>query len=345
MNAETLSFIKRWLTAVSLMIVIMVTIGGITRLTGSGLSITDWKPIMGAIPPLSQQDWSDAFQRYQESPQYLKVNHGMSLSEFKWIFFWEYVHRLWGRLIGLAYALPFFWLLARRRVRGALAGKLAIGLALGGLQGVVGWLMVKSGLVDLPRVSHYRLAIHFNLALFVLIYLLKLRWSLGTERVEVRPEHAGLWRTSKALVALLLLQLLYGAFVAGLKAGWIHNTFPTMSGEWFPSAFWALSPAFLNFLENPTAIQWIHRWVGAALALLALWLWRALRRVKTERAQRVGGMATSHSILTQFLIGVLTVLWAVPVVLGVLHQLMACVVLIAVFYFQHTLTHRVTRAD
>ena len=226
LEKKTAPSVILWLAFLCFLIIMMVGVGGVTRLTGSGLSIVDWKPIMGAIPPLNQAQWMDVFQRYQLSPQFKLINHSMSLSDFKLIFFWEYIHRLLGRGIGIAFLLPWLFFFKTGKVQGKLAGRLLGGFGLGGLQGALGWFMVKSGLVNLPYVSHYRLAAHLALALLVLSYLFWVLLDLlGT--VEGQPKkYSGLSRAFKGFTALVCLQIVYGAFTAGLKAGFGYNTFP-----------------------------------------------------------------------------------------------------------------------
>ncbi len=321
--------VRAWLLFVCSLIVLMVAVGGITRLTGSGLSITDWKPLMGAIPPLSDADWAEVFGRYKASPQGQTLNAGMSLSEFKYIFFWEYIHRLLGRVIGLAFFFPWLWFVVRGQVRGALAKKLFVAFVLGGLQGVLGWFMVMSGLVDRPYVSHLRLAAHLLLALLVLCYLF---WILlehgGIRRAQAVPPA---WRRAiGAMTALLVLQIAYGAFVAGLKAGYAYPTFPKMHGAWLPAEAWMHEPAWLNLFEAPAMVQFIHRWIGAALLIAwpALYLRAKGQALLTELAAPLGWV--SILVFVQFLLGVATVLGHVPITVAVAHQLFACFLLLAV---------------
>lgn len=322
-----------WLGALCAMIVAMVVVGGITRLTGSGLSIVEWRPVTGALPPLHEADWQEAFAAYQRSPQYRLVNAGMSLEAFKAIFFWEYVHRLLGRVIGVVFLLPWLVFVAKRVLSRALSMRLAFGFVLGGLQGALGWFMVASGLVDEPRVSHLRLAAHLSLALFVLAYLL---WTLldvrrgQGRRPAKRPVRAMLG----ALAVLTATQIVYGAFTAGLHAGIGYNTFPKMLGVWFPAEALAFAPAWRNLVMNPVMVQLAHRTLGETLALAALALPLLVRRepIAVQRACFVVAVA----VALQLALGIATLLLVVPIGLAVVHQLGACLVWMAVVVANHT---------
>lgn len=325
-----------WLGGLCVMVVGMVVIGGITRLTGSGLSIVEWKPIMGAIPPLSERDWMEAFARYRTSPQYRLINAGMTLPDFKAIFFWEYIHRLLGRLIGVAFVVPWLYFLIRGTIDRKLAWRLTGGFILGGLQGALGWFMVKSGLVDQPSVSHLRLAAHLVLALLVLGYLLWMLLDLISP--APRPEQPGLRIAYRCLAALVILQIIYGAFTAGLKAGSGFNTFPTMNGEWVPSGLAGLVPAWTNMFNNRTTIQFIHRSFAWLLLASTLGLWLLSRMISLRRVQRRSIDLLSGLVTAQFALGVMTLLLFVPVSLAVLHQLVACLVFMSVVAVNHSLS-------
>ena len=312
-----------WLALVCGLIYLMVIVGGVTRLTQSGLSMVDWQPIAGALPPLSQAAWQEEFAAYQRYPEYQKLNQGMSLDEFKTIFYWEYGHRLLGRVIGLAFFLPFVALLLAGKIQRQWRPRLWLALALGGLQGLMGWYMVKSGLVDEPRVSHYRLAAHLLLALFILLYLAWL--ILDIRQTQKWPAPAWLRTTTWLFAALLCLQTLMGAFTAGLDAGHGFNTYPLMHGEFLASAATTMQPWIVNLVENGVMVQFIHRWLGAAVLLLALGLalacWR--RGALAWPAGLLAGLT-----LVQFLLGVLTLALRVPVALGSLHQAVATLLLL-----------------
>ena len=328
--------IERWLLAVACLVFLMVVVGGITRLTESGLSIVRWQPLSGALPPLGDEAWQQAFAQYKASPQYLQVNSGMTLADFKAIYFWEFVHRLLARLIGLAFALPllFFWW--KRAIPRGYGWKLAGILALGGLQGVIGWWMVASGLVDRPEVSHIRLAIHLLTALLIFAAML---WVAGDMRSLARhPEApparmplAGIWTLS-----ILFLQFMFGAYVAGLDAGRQFNTWPLMQGELYPRGYEWMEPALRNFVDNPITVQFVHRWLAWLVALLAVWLavkaW--LKGFRIEAAM-VGG-----AVALQLNLGILTLLSGAQIDIAVAHQGMAVLLLGAVISAAHALGTR-----
>lgn len=323
MNPNSSAPLRRWLLLCCAMIFIMAIIGAVTRLTESGLSITEWAPVTGAVPPLNEADWQQAFAAYQRIPQYQTLNQGMSLAEFKYIYFWEWLHRLWGRLIGLVYALPFFWFLWRKQVPKNLHAKLWLGLALGAAQGALGWYMVQSGLSKLVYVSPYRLAAHLALALIIYAYLLWLALDLGGEKAGTNKTSRHGWLS----LACLSLTIIWGAFVAGHKAGWAYNTFPLMDGAVLPPEAWNLQPLWHNFFANTAMVQFSHRWlaIGTALIILA-WVWRLWRAWQPRRlVWGLGGMT-----ILQVLLGITTLLMGVPVWLGALHQAGAILLLTAV---------------
>lgn len=324
-----------WLASVCALIVLMVVVGGITRLTGSGLSITDWKPIMGAIPPLNAADWGDAFRKYQEIPQFKLENAGMTLSRFKFIFFWEYTHRLLGRLVGVAFLLPWLWFLRKGAFDRRLAVRLGVGFVLGGLQGALGWFMVMSGLVDRVSVSQYRLAAHLALALLVLGYLFWILLDLRTGPSAERTEAPRLRGPLLAVTALLSLQILYGALVAGLKAGFGYNTFPTMNGHWFPEGFFQYEPAWLNLFESRAGVQFVHRMLAWSLALSIVGIWIFARKLALNARQARAMNALLAMVGAQFLLGVLTVVLVVPLPLAAAHQLGACFLLLFALRANH----------
>ncbi len=314
-----------WLYIVAALVFAMVLLGGATRLTQSGLSMVDWRPLMGAIPPLGEAAWQDLFRQYQSYPEYRAINRGMSLAEFKTIFWFEYAHRLLGRGIALVFFLPFAWNLARRRLERPLALRLLGVLLLGGVQGLVGWWMVKSGLVEDPEVSQYRLATHLSLALVIYLCILWLALGLGDvgarERAPPRPWFA-------LLVGLaVLVQAVSGALVAGLDAGLLHNTFPTMTGAWVPDELFDLQPWWLNHFENATTVQFNHR-VGAmaVVLLVGALVWRCRR---AGRAARRAANWLLAAVLLQFVLGVVALVHMVPTSLGVAHQAGALLLLTA----------------
>lgn len=329
-----------WLATVCLLILAIVTIGGVTRLTRSGLSIVEWRPVSGMIPPLSLADWEEAFAKYRQFPEYQLLRQGMTLAEFKFIFLWEYFHRLVARLIGVVFVVPWLYFVIRGQMKRPLAMKLFFGFILGGLQGLLGWYMVKSGLVKNPHVSHYRLAAHLSLALGVLCYLFWILLGLraGARRSETRTKtDPRLRRFAIGLVFLVCGQILYGAFTAGLKAGFGFNTFPLMQGEWLPAAATSLQPYYLNFLENPWGVQFMHRVLAWTIAFCvpAFWFYARPRLVSPEQRRALDTLLAVTGI--QFALGVVTLLFGVPVALGAIHQLGACILLLAAVYLNHAL--------
>ncbi len=317
--------VQLWLNAVFLMILAMAMIGATTRLTESGLSIVEWAPIQGALPPLGEAAWLAEFEKYKQSPQYQLVNAGMSLADFQRIYFWEYVHRLFGRLIGVVVLLPWAWFVARRRIRGAFAVKTFLMLVLGGLQGLLGWYMVKSGLVDVPRVSHLRLAAHLLLAFGVGLYVLWLRLSL-----EPSPPGSALLSTRGRLalvgfLGLLLVQCAWGAFMAGTRAGLFASTFPDVHGHYLPQAF-AQGDLLTAILFQPGPIHATHRllaWACLLVALpLGLWL---LRRGPPQ--VRWPAFTMLGLTLAQITLGAITVMSRVAIPVAVAHQGLALLLL------------------
>lgn len=316
-----------WLLSVCGLVFFMVIVGGITRLTDSGLSMVDWRPLMGAIPPLTEQQWLEVFEQYQQYPEYKLVNEGMSLSEFKFIFFWEYFHRLTGRLIGLVFFIPYVFFLVKGNLTRSFKIKLFIALVLGGLQGFMGWYMVKSGLVDRPDVSHYRLSAHLSLAFIIIGYIFWLIFDLVRPLVKL-PYHKSLHYSLIGFLGLISLQIVYGAFVAGLDAGIGYNTFPTMNGSWIPKSVFFLSPSWLNFFENNATVQFMHRTFGWLILCFSGYLWLKLRKLSLAVVQRKAIQAMLGMVLVQFLLGVFTLILVVPISLGSLHQVGACILLI-----------------
>lgn len=324
--------IANWLFAVAALVFLMIVVGGITRLTESGLSIVRWEPVTGAVPPLSQAGWEAEFEAYKASPQYRQINRGMSLAEFKNIYFWEYVHRLLGRIIGIAFAVPLLWFAAKRAIPKGYGGKLAGLLALGGLQGAIGWWMVASGLVDEPSVSHIRLAVHLLTALAIFGALIWVALDLfglaGRDAAPARVPTVGIWA-----ISVLFVQMLFGAYVAGLDAGYAFNTWPKMGEEWFPSAAPMMEPFLRNFVDNPIVVQFVHRWLAFAVAIAAgLLAWKAARRGHDLAAQAVG-----WAVAIQILLGILTILSGVELWIGVAHQGMAALLLGAIVWASHRL--------
>ncbi len=318
--------IAGWLLVVAFLVFCMVVLGGVTRLTNSGLSMVEWKPVTGWLPPLSEQAWQDEFAKYKAFPEYQKINKGMSLSEFKGIFVFEYSHRVLGRVIGLAFVIPFIVLFLLRQIPLSLTPRLVGLLILGGSQGLMGWVMVKSGLVDHPDVSHYRLTAHLGLACLIFMGLLWTALDLiyPGRKMKVADQ---LSKFSIVCLALVVFQILIGGFVAGLNAGFIYNDWPTMGGGFVPEDIFHMSPWYHNFLENVATIQFTHRMV-AYLVLIAV---IALFFLCRKRGLRGRPFKMAHffvaAIFCQVLIGIWTLVSVVPVSLGALHQAGGMVVL------------------
>jgi len=316
-----------WLFTIAAMVMIMAIIGAITRLTESGLSIAEWKPIAGALPPMSAADWTHAFDVYKASPQYLLVNHGMALSDFKKIFWWEWVHREFGRWIGVVYLAGFVWFLARgtvRRIGGNLRANLLGIFALGLVQGLMGWWMVKSGLVDNPAVSHYRLAAHLLLAVGIYVWSLGLGVYLWQSQSDSKPSAVkfprALYRHSIAALVMVILTMTWGAFTAGLHAGLLYNTWPLMDGHFAPPGFWFLDPAWLNLFENHGDVQFVHRCLAYITGLMAISIGLMTYLRKIPKPICTWGYAVGAMGLVQPALGIATILTRVDLHAAVTHQ-------------------------
>jgi cytochrome c oxidase assembly protein subunit 15 len=312
-----------WLFVIAGMIALMVLVGGLTRLTGSGLSITEWRPVTGAIPPLSDADWQAEFAKYQGTPQYDLLNRGMGIAAFKTIYWWEWTHRLLGRLIGVVFAVPFLAFLWQRRIDRTLAGRLAIIFLLGAAQGVLGWWMVQSGLVETRvAVSQYRLAAHLGLAIILFGYIL---WT-ALEVIGARRTSVGAAARFRPLVLMLaglvFVQMLLGAFVAGLDAGLAFSTWPTYGGAWIPPGLYDLSPWWINHFENHALVHFQHRTLGYAVALTAVWLYLSIRPI-ADKPVDLAGVHVVALVAIQIVLGVFTVVSGVALPLAALHQIVA----------------------
>jgi cytochrome c oxidase assembly protein subunit 15 len=318
--------VRWWLIVVAALIALMVLVGGATRLTESGLSIVEWKPVTGTLPPLSEAQWAQAFEGYKAIPQYRELNAGMSLSEFKTIFWWEWSHRLLGRVIGAVYLLPFLYFLWRGAFGAELKKRLWLIFALGALQGAVGWWMVASGLTQRTEVSQYRLATHLVLALIIFASIV---WTLRRMRARLQPlVPARLKISAVALLTLTFVQIYFGALVAGLRAGRVYNTWPEIDGAFIPSAarLWFEEPWWRNLFDNTLTVQFEHRMTAYALLALAV-----LHAIDAARS-RAGAVATGAwwlvaAIVLQAALGILTLLYQVPIDLALAHQAVAIVVL------------------
>lgn len=313
--------VASWLLACAAMVAVMVALGGLTRLTGSGLSMVQWNP-HHLLPPLTNAQWHEAFSLYQTTPQYRLVNAGMDLTGFKGIFWLEYIHRLWGRLIGLVFVLPLAAFALRGAIDRPLAARLALLLGLGAAQGGLGWIMVASGLIDRPEISHFRLSAHLSLAILILGLLL---WTaldrLRPTAVGKTPDAAKARFALMGLIGLVMITVIWGGFVAGLRAGLLHNTFPLMDGAWFPAGGLGLDPPWRNAVENPSAVQYVHRVLAlTTLACLTLFgLWSRWARLPAA-AYRPLALAALW-VWGQAGLGIATVMLAVPVPLAALHQM------------------------
>lgn len=327
-----------WLFGCCAMVIGMMLIGAVTRLTGSGLSITEWQPIIGIVPPLSEADWQRAFDLYRETSQYRLQNAGMTLAEFKSIFWWEYIHRAWGRLIGLVFAVPLAWFLVRRQLDRRLTPHLIALFLLGGLQGFIGWWMVTSGLVDRTSVSQYRLAVHLGLAFVILGYMLWLALGIVHRRRPAATASAmPLHHAAVALLALVFATILSGALVAGLNAGMVYNDWPLMGGQFVPQDYAFLNPWWLNLFENPAAVQFDHRIMAylSVAACLALWLWARRIRLEGPAARAIHWVAIAA--VAQIGLGIATLVHVVPLSLAVAHQAGAVALFCVVIYALHAL--------
>lgn len=345
-QAPQLGAVKWWLISVAALIAIMVLVGGATRLTESGLSIVEWKPVTGALPPLNDAQWAQAFEGYKAIPQYRELNAGMSLAEFKTIFWWEWSHRLLGRVIGAVYLLPFLFFLWRGVLGAELKRRLWLIFGLGALQGAVGWWMVASGLSQRVEVSQYRLATHLVLALLIFAAVI---WTL--RRLIERPRAVARSRlkvTAMALLALTFVQLYFGALVAGLRAGRVYNTWPDIDGSLIPSAarLWFEEPWWRNLFDNTLTVQFEHRMT--AYALLALAVLHAIDAVRSRAGAAVVGGAwwLVAAIVLQATLGILTLLRQVPIDLALTHQAIAIVVLtLAVVQAERLAARRITQGS
>ncbi|NHK27595.1 heme A synthase [Parvularcula flava] len=322
-----------WLFVICGLVAAIVTVGGATRLTDSGLSITEWDVIMGAFPPVGEQGWMEEFEKYRQIPEYHRVNKGMSLDEFKTIYWWEWGHRNLGRFIGMAYLVPWLFFVFSGAMRTtALKVKTGTGIVLIGLQGALGWYMVSSGLVDRVDVSQYRLAAHLGLAFCIFGYFLWLAFNLSMQSRagEVFGDRQKFWLATVLFGGLMAVQIFLGALVAGLRAGKAYTSWPLMNGEFFPSGYFSANPGFHDLFETMAAVQFNHR-IGAYLvfaAAIALWLYMA----KAGKAFRKRAGLIVMGVFFQMLLGIWTIMAAVPVSLALLHQLGALALIAAVLY-------------
>ena len=309
-----------WLLVIAGLVFAMVVLGGATRLTHSGLSMVEWRPITGWLPPLSEEEWQQAFAAYQRYPEFQKLNPGMTLAGYKGIFWLEYIHRLTGRLLGVAFLVPFLIFAARGWLDRPLARALALIFALGGLQGVLGWVMVKSGLVSDPDVSQYRLVAHFGLALVIYGAIVVVALDLLPRARAAPSSPRGLVRLSYGVCALVFVTALSGGFVAGTDAGFAYNTFPLMDGALVPADAFSLQPAYRNFFEDIATVQFTHRLLATLTAIAVLVFWRTARRAAPAGRARLALDVLAAAVGLQYALGIATLVMIVPVPLGVAHQ-------------------------
>ena len=329
--------IAAWLFFCCALLFALIVVGGVTRLTHSGLSITEWQPIVGTLPPLTDADWAGSFAKYRATPEYRQVNSGMSLEAFKSIFWWEYAHRLLGRAIGVAFLVPYLWFLARRRIPRGYAGALFAIFVLGGTQGALGWYMVQSGLVDDPRVSQLRLTAHLGLAFLIFGAMFWIALSLSRPR-EARAGNAALRRFAALLAGLVYLMVLAGGLVAGIRAGFAYNTFPSMNGYWVPPEILMLDPWYRNFTDNMATVQFDHRLIGWALAFLVPWLaWRVHAAPHVAPQARRAALLLLALVVIQIALGISTLLLSVPLPLAAAPQAGAVLVFAAALNVRHAL--------
>jgi len=327
-----------WLYSGIILVFCMIAVGGITRLTESGLSITEWNVVMGSVPPTSDADWQAEFDKYKQSPEFRYKNFDFSLQQFKSIYWWEWTHRLLGRLIGLVFFLPFLYFLLRKKLTAKGVNRLLVIFVLGGLQGFIGWYMVQSGLVDEPRVSHYRLALHLITALLTISLIWWLTLDIRFPRNAAQPAGTQPYRNMLlAFFVIFTIQLIYGAFVAGLDAGQIYNTWPKMGEHWIAPGTFSGRPWHVSLYDQRhlVTIQFMHRMIAVVLVIFAGALWFRSRKETSSPAQKQGIQLMLGMICLQFLLGVCTLLLHVPVWLGVLHQLGAVLLLLSSLFHAH----------
>jgi cytochrome c oxidase assembly protein subunit 15 len=327
-RADRMRPVRRWLYVIAAMVALMVVLGGTTRLTGSGLSITEWKPVTGIVPPASEADWQAEFEKYKSIPQFRQINPDMSLSEFKLIYWWEWSHRALGRLLAAVFLAPFFWFVSRGLVDRALGWKLGGLFALGLLQGAIGWWMVASGLSERTDVSQYRLAVHLTLACFILAAIVAVATSLEPRRKnEVLPARVRYGAIS--ILVLVFVQFFLGALVAKTNAGLTFNTWPLMDGNFIPpvASLFAMNPWWKNLFENVLTVQFDHRMISYSLFAFAAW--HAFDTERNARSAALGASILFALVTAQVMLGVLTLLWVAPFPLALLHQFGAIAVLVA----------------
>ena len=329
--SDSPNLIAIWLLTCCATVFGMVILGGVTRLTGSGLSMVQWAPIMGVLPPLNLAEWQETFSLYQRFPEFQLKNFSMTLDEFKSIFWFEYAHRLLGRGIGIIFFLPFLFFFFTGKVNKALTPKLLIMFILGGLQGLMGWYMVKSGLVDDPHVSQYRLTAHLSLAIIIYAYMFWIALDLLIPKIDSPNiiKSSKLTRLSTIITSIIFITIMSGGFVAGTRAGFAFNTFPLMDGKWIPDGLLAVAPLWRNFFENIITVQFDHRVLATVLFFLIPGFWFKARQLNLDPMQRISIHLLLAALTLQITLGISTLLLVVPVALAAAHQGGAVILLTA----------------
>ena len=327
--------VAAWLLTCCALVFAMVVLGGVTRLTGSGLSIVEWQPVSGILPPLTDSEWQEAFEQYRQSPEFRKINAHMDVHAFKGIFWLEYLHRLLGRTIGIVFMLPFLVFVWKGYIRKREWPKYLLMFVLGGLQGLLGWYMVKSGLVDNPHVSQYRLTAHLLAAFLIYAYMFWVALSL-LYPLQGASRHPWFGRTV-AVTALIAITIVSGGFVAGLKAGKIYNTFPMMGEYWLPPGMLSLEPLWRNFFDNLATVQFGHRWLAISTFAVIVAYWFAARKAGLPARSSKAATALLHTAILQVALGISTLLLFVPTLLAVSHQAVAMLLFTVALYLCHSL--------
>ena len=327
-----------WLLSGCLLIFTMVIVGGITRLTGSGLSMVDWKLFAGSIPPINNQQWVETFELYKQFPEFQKQNYMFTLAEFKSIFFWEYIHRLLGRLIGLVFIIPFLYFLIKKRLSKKLTLQCIVLLFMGASQGAIGWWMVKSGLVNNPDVSHFRLATHLITAFLTFSYTFWVALSLIYQNKS--HQNKTLYKLSFLLMIVVIIQIIYGAFVAGLDAGKVYNSWPKMNNDWIAESVYSMTPLWSNFVNGIAGVQFIHRTFAFVVLFLIVYIFYRSRKIQLIQIEKNAINLLLITVFFQMVLGIITLVLGVPIWLGVIHQLGAFILLastvFSIFIFKPT---------
>ena len=331
-------YIVLWLDICCFAISLMIIVGGITRLTQSGLSIVEWKPLTGILPPLNQEQWEESFNQYKLFPEYKKVNKfkSMNLDEYKNIYFWEYLHRILGRIIGLLFVIPAIFFYIKKYLNNKFIKKILFAILLVGIQGLIGWYMVLSGLVDDPHVSHLRLALHLVLAFLLLAYVYWLRLSVINNSGNVINNQN--LKHINCILFIFIIQIIFGAFIAGTKAGKLWNTFPLIDGQFFPSQLISMKPLYLNFINNMMMFQFMHRVIAVVLVAYCIYFFF---KTTNEAYSKYTGLLFMV-IINQFIIGIITLLTKVQINLGVLHQCVAIILMLLIIKIKHSIIYRNT---